>query len=99
MGNLKTEHQELKTILKTIKNTKEPFIIDGQQLKDAEATMETTNYYKPNMNVEHRIILKKPARLLPFSWFHKYTKFIRIHIFIKVQSRNYVFIYFQASQL
>ena len=98
MGNLKTEHQELKTILMTIKNTKETFIVDGHQLKDAEATMETTNYYKPNINVEHRIILKKPARLLPFSLFYKYTKFIHSYIY-KISVRNYVFIYFKASQL
>jgi len=73
MGNLKTEHEELKTMFKTFKNTRETFIIDEHNLKNnAEATKEAKDLGTPNIDTKHRFILKKPARLLPLSLFQKY---------------------------
>ena len=72
MGNLKTEHEELKTMFKTSKNTRETFIVDKHNLKNnAEGTKEDKYLYPQKKDVKHRIILKKPARLLPLSLFQK----------------------------
>ena len=72
MGNLKTEHEELKTMFKTLKNTRETFSVDEHNLKNnAEGSKEAKDLYTSNMDVKHRIILKKPARLLPLSLFQK----------------------------
>jgi len=77
MGSLKTEHEELKTMFKAFKNTRETLIVDEHNLKNnAEGTKEAKDLYTPNIDVKHKIILKKPARLLPLSLFQKY-KFTR----------------------
>jgi len=72
VDNLKTEHQEPKTLFKTLKKPRENSIIDEHHLKNnAEATLETRDLYKPDVDVKHRNILKKPARLLPLFLFKK----------------------------
>jgi len=74
VGNLRTEHEELKTMLNTLKKTGENFIIDEHHLKNkAEATIEPKDLDKPDVDVKHRIKLKKPARLLPLSLFKRYA--------------------------
>ena len=56
MGNLRTEHEELKTMFNALKSTnKEPLIIDDIQSKNnAETTMEDEHSYKPKLmsNIE-----------------------------------------------
>ena len=74
IGNLRTEHEELKTMFKVLKKTRDTFIIDEHNLKNnAEATKEAKDLGTPNIDTKHRFILKKPARLLPLSLFQKYA--------------------------
>jgi len=73
MGNLRTEHEELKTMFKTLKNTRETFITDGHHLKNTEeaTTMETKDLYKPNIDGKHKLVIKRPYRLLPLPSIQK----------------------------
>jgi len=77
MGTLKTEHEELKIMFKTLKNTRDTVIIDEHHLKKkTEAILEIKDSYNPNTNLQHKIIVKKPVRLLPPSFFQKYMGYI-----------------------
>ena len=75
MGSLKTKHEELKTLFKTLKSSTETFMMDRHNnLKDADvpdvAKMEKKDLNKPNTNDYSRI--KRPYRLLPVSSIQKY---------------------------
>ena len=82
MGNLKAEHEELKIKFGKFKNATDIFITDHQNYlrSNVEGTME------PNIDVEHRVISKRPARLLPLSLFQKYAiSSFTDHMYFKLQ--------------
>ena len=89
MGNLKTEHEELKTMFNRLKKIRENSIIDEHHLKNkAEATIEPKDLDKPDVDVKHRIMLKRPARLLPLSLFKRYA--VRIYLKTNLRISNII---------
>ncbi len=65
MGNLKAEHEELKVMFGKFKNATDIFITDHQH--NLKSNVE------PNNDDEHRVISKRPGRLIPLSLFQKYA--------------------------